>query len=160
MADQKSPQKSLHQKLSELSSNLWWSWQPEVSEIFRQIDPPRWSELMHNPVILLKEYDADRLEERATEMVLHSRVHAAYRRWRKYMEFSETWGQTHADLLGFKPVAYFSAEFGIHESLPIYSGGLGVLAGDHLKSSSDLGIPLVAVGIALSFCDDVAATLL
>lgn len=147
MADQKSPQKSLHQKLSELSSNLWWSWQPEVSEIFRQIDPPRWSELMHNPVILLKEYDADRLEERATEMVLHSRVHAAYRRWRKYMEFSETWGQTHADLLGFKPVAYFSAEFGIHESLPIYSGGLGVLAGDHLKSASDLGIPLVAVGL-------------
>ena len=84
---QMAEQKSLHQKLSELSENLWWSWQPEVSEIFRQIDPPRWSELMHNPVVLLKEYDADKLEERATEMVLHSRVHAAYRRWRKYMEF-------------------------------------------------------------------------
>lgn len=140
-------QKSIHHKLSELSSNLWWSWQPEVSEIFRQIDPARWSELMHNPVLLLREYNEDRLEERATDMALHSRVHAAYRRWKKYMDSAETWGQLHADLLAFKPVAYFSAEFGIHESLPIYSGGLGVLAGDHLKSSSDLGIPLVAVGL-------------
>ncbi len=140
-------QKSLHRKLSELSSNLWWSWQPEVSEIFRQLEPTRWSELMHNPVVLLKEYTEERLEQRATEMALHSRIHAAYRRWNKYMESAETWGQTHADLLAFKPVAYFSAEFGIHESLPIYSGGLGVLAGDHLKSSSDLGIPLVGVGL-------------
>ncbi len=143
MADEK----SLHQKLTEISGNLWWSWQPEISETFRQIDPARWSELMHNPVLLLKEYNADRLEERATEMVLHSKIHAAYRRWNEYMDSKDTWGQTHADVLGYKPVAYFSAEFGIHESLPIYSGGLGVLAGDHLKSASDLGIPLVAIGL-------------
>lgn len=143
MADEK----SLHQKLTELSGNLWWSWQPEISETFRQIDPTRWSDLMHNPVLLLKEYNPDRLEERATEMVLHSKIHAAYRRWKEYMDSKDTWGQTHADVLGFKPVAYFSAEFGIHESLPIYSGGLGVLAGDHLKSASDLGIPLVAIGL-------------
>lgn len=110
MADEK----SLHQKLTEISGNLWWSWQPEISETFRQIDPARWSELMHNPVLLLKEYNADRLEERATEMVLHSKINAAYRRWNEYMDSKDTWGQTHADVLGYKPVAYFSAEFGIH----------------------------------------------
>lgn len=140
-------QKSLHEKLTELSRNLWWSWQPDVSEIYRQIDPTRWSELSHNPVTLLQEWDPERLDARATEMVLHSRVHAAYRKWRKYMSSNDTWGSTHAGNLGFRPTAYFSAEFGIHESLPVYSGGLGVLAGDHLKSASDLGIPLVGVGL-------------
>jgi len=140
-------QKTLHEKLSELSSNLWWSWQPDVVELFRQIDPTRWSELSHNPVVLLQEWDPKRLDERGTEMVLHSRIHAAYRRWRQYMESHDTWGSTHGGNLGFRPTAYFSAEFGIHESLPIYSGGLGVLAGDHLKSASDLGIPLVGIGL-------------
>ena len=140
-------QKSIHQKLTELSGNLWWSWQPEVAEIFRQLDPQRWTEVSHNPVRLLKDFSPESLDERATETVLHSRIHAAYRRWREYMGSHETWGDTHAGLLGASPTAYFSAEFGIHESLPIYSGGLGVLSGDHLKSSSDLGIPLVAVGL-------------
>ena len=140
-------QKSLHEKLVELSGNLWWSWQPDVSDVFRQIDPNRWSELSHNPVRLLREVSPEQLEVRATERVLHSRIHNAYRRWRQYMESSETWGDTHTGLLGARPTAYFAAEFGIHESLPVYSGGLGVLAGDHLKSSSDLGIPLVGIGL-------------
>src|SRR5690606_36165948 len=79
--------------------------------------------------------------------VLHSRINWAYRRWQEYMVSTDTWGDTHAGVLGHRPAAYFSAEFGLHESLRIYSGGLGVLAGDHLKSASDLGIPLVAVGL-------------
>ena len=79
--------------------------------------------------------------------MLHSRINGAYRRWVEYMESADTWGSTHSGILGQRPAAYFSAEFGIHESLPIYSGGLGVLAGDHLKSASDLGIPLVGVGL-------------
>ncbi|MEW4490022.1 alpha-glucan family phosphorylase [Thalassoglobus sp. JC818] len=142
-----SPKKDIHDKLSELAGNLWWSWQPDVTAIFREIDPVRWSELSHNPILLLREYPPERLEERAREEMLHSRVNAAYRDWQDYMSSTSTWGDIHAGVLGFRPVAYFSAEFGLHESFRIYSGGLGVLAGDHLKSASDLGIPLVAVGL-------------
>jgi starch phosphorylase len=142
-----SQEKSLHEKLTELARNLWWSWQPEVTSIFRDIDPQRWTELGHNPVTLLQEYLPDRLERRATEEVLHPRINWAYRRWQEYMEATDTWGATHAGILGQRPTAYFSAEFGIHESLPVYSGGLGVLAGDHLKSASDLGVPVVGIGL-------------
>jgi starch phosphorylase len=138
---------SAHEKLSKLASNYWWSWQPEVTSIFRQIGPVRWSQLAHNPVLMLKEYSPERLEQKIREEVLHSSINGAYRRWQEYMQSTETWGATHAGILGQRPAAYFSAEFGIHESLRIYSGGLGVLAGDHLKSASDLGIPLVGVGL-------------
>jgi len=138
---------SIHEKLRKLAENYWWSWQPEVTALFREIDPVRWSQLAHNPVLLLDEYPPDQLEQRAREVVLHSRVNGAYRRWLEYMESADTWGSTHAGILGQRPAAYFSAEFGLHESLPIYSGGLGVLAGDHLKSASDLGIPLVGIGL-------------
>jgi starch phosphorylase len=140
-------EQSVYQKLSKLASNYWWSWQPEVTQIFREIDPIRWSQLAHSPVQLLEEYPPDKLEQRCREEVLHSRINGAYRRWQEYMEAAETWGSTHAGVLGQRPAAYFSAEFGIHESLPIYSGGLGILSGDHLKSASDLGIPLVGVGL-------------
>ena len=139
--------KTIHEKLSELANNYWWSWHPEVTNIFREIDPVRWSAIAHNPVMLLAENPPDKLEERARELVLHSRVNYAYRRWQEYMAADGTWGSTHAGILGQRPTAYFSAEFGVHESLPIYSGGLGVLAGDHLKSASDLGIPLVGIGL-------------
>ncbi|MBL8817616.1 MAG: alpha-glucan family phosphorylase [Planctomyces sp.] len=145
--EEKVAQLSIHQKLSKLAANLWWSWDPEVTEVFRLIDRQRFDELNHNPVLLLKEYPPDRLEQRAREAVLHSRVHWAYRRFSEYLESSTTWGATHAAILGQGPVAYFSAEFGLHESLPIYSGGLGVLAGDHLKSASDLGLQLIGIGL-------------
>ncbi|MDB5391211.1 MAG: maltodextrin phosphorylase [Planctomycetaceae bacterium] len=138
---------SMHEKLWEMANNLWWSWHPEVNNLFAEIDPIRWSQLDHNPVLLLREFQPEQLEKRAKELVLHSRVNWAYRRWQEYMASTKTWGGTHAGVLGQRPVAYFSAEFGLHESLPIYSGGLGILAGDHLKSASDLGIPLVAVGL-------------
>src|SRR5689334_13384724 len=88
-----------------------------------------------------------RLEERASQLVLHSRINYAYRRMQEYLSSPKTWGQRHAGVLWARPVAYFSAEFGLHESVPIYSGGLGILAGDHIKASSDLGIPLVGVGL-------------
>ncbi len=87
------------------------------------------------------------IERRATELVLHSRINYAYRRQQEYLNDDRTWGASHAGVLRPRPVAYFSAEFGLHESLPIYSGGLGVLAGDHIKSASDLDIPLVGVGL-------------
>ena len=81
------------------------------------------------------------LEERASQLALHSRINYAYRRLQEYLNSKHTWGARHAGVLWARPVAYFSAEFGIHESLPIYSGGLGILAGDHIKSASDLGDP-------------------
>ena len=87
------------------------------------------------------------LEARASQLALHGRINYAYRRLQEYLQSKHTWGGENASVLGARPVAYFSAEFGLHESLPIYSGGLGILAGDHLKSASDLGIPLVGIGL-------------
>jgi starch phosphorylase len=139
--------KTLHQKLTELTSNLWWSWQPGLADMFRAINQPLWSGNAHNPIVMLAEFPPDQLEHRARELGLHSRINHAYRRWQEYMTSRDTWGATRAGILNHRPVAYFSAEFGLHESMPIYSGGLGILAGDHLKSASDLGVPLVAVGL-------------
>ena len=142
---------TLYDKCQTLAHNLWWSWHPEVINLFRELDPIRWRQLDHNPIALLKEFTPERLEVRCSEMVLYSRVHHAFRQLKAYVSDStKTWGTTHAGVLGSMPVAYFSAEFGIHESVPIYSGGLGVLSGDHIKSASGLGVPLVAVGLFYS----------
>ncbi len=137
----------VQERLWALARNLWWSWDQDSASLFRDIDPQRWSQLNHSPVSLLNEYPLDKLEKRAAELVLHSRINYAYRRLREYQDAEHTWGARHAGVLRPRPVAYFSAEFGVHESLPVYSGGLGVLAGDHIKSASDLGIPLVGVGL-------------
>jgi starch phosphorylase len=136
-----------HQKLRLLAQNLWWSWDPATSDLFRELDPVLWRELNHNPIALLERLPIERLEQRAADLVLHGRINNAYRRLQEYLGTDRTWGARHGGVLWARPVAYFSAEFGLHESLPIYSGGLGVLAGDHLKAASDLGIPLVAVGL-------------
>jgi starch phosphorylase len=141
-----SPQ-TLYDKLLAIAHNLWWSWHPEVTNLFRDLDPIRWRQLDHNPIALLAEFNPDRLEMRAAELVLYSRINQAFRRMKEYQEAKYTWSTLHAGVLGAKPVAYFSAEFGIHESVPIYSGGLGVLSGDHIKSASGLGVPLVAIGL-------------
>lgn len=137
----------LYEKCMSLANNLWWTWQPDVFNLFRDLDPIRWRQLDHNPIALLKEFTPERLETRAAEMVLYSRINHAYRRLKEYMSTHTTWADTHAGVLGAKPVAYFSAEFGIHESVQIYSGGLGVLSGDHIKSASGLGVPMVAIGL-------------
>jgi glycogen phosphorylase len=135
------------ERLWALARNLWWSWDNDASSLFRDLDPLRWRQLNHNPVALLNEYPLAKLEARAAELILHSRINYTYRRLREYQDAERTWGARRAGILRPRPVAYFSAEFGLHESLPIYSGGLGVLAGDHIKSASDLGIPLVGVGL-------------
>ena len=140
----------LYDKCMALANNLWWSWTPEVTGLFRDLDPIRWRQLDHNPIALMKEFTPERLDLRASEMVLYSRINHSFRRLKEYMSNKQTWGATQAGVLGAKPVAYFSAEFGIHESVPIYSGGLGVLSGDHIKSASGLGVPLVAIGLFYS----------
>jgi starch phosphorylase len=138
---------TLYDKCMALASNLWWSWQPEVINLFRDLDPIRWRQLDHNPIALLGEFTPERLEMRAAELVLYSRINHAFRRLKEYLAETPLWGKTRAGVLGSKPVAYFSLEFGVHESVPIYSGGLGVLSGDHIKSASGLGVPLVAIGL-------------
>lgn len=140
----------IQKRLWTLARNLWWCWDTDTVNLFRDINPVRWRELSHNPLALLSEMPLDDLERRVNQLVLHSRISHAYRRLQQYLRNDKTWGCLHAGPLRARPVAYFSAEFGMHESIPIYSGGLGVLAGDHLKSASDLDIPLVAVGLYYS----------
>ena len=135
------------ERLWSLARNLWWSWDQDCVALFRDLNPTRWRQLNQNPISLLGEIPLEELERRATELVLHSRINYCYRRQREYLNADRTWGAANAGVLRPRPVGYFSAEFGLHESLPIYSGGLGVLAGDHIKSASDLDIPLVGVGL-------------
>ena len=151
----------LREKCMKLANNLWWSWHPEVIDLFRSLDPSQWRMfeinneqefskkrfLSHNPIALLSRIPAQELEDRVTDLVLNTRIDQAYRRLQDYMKNMPAWAQRHVGVLGSKKVAYFSLEFGVHESVPIYSGGLGVLAGDHIKSASDLGVPLVAIGL-------------
>jgi glycogen phosphorylase len=137
----------IQERLWSLARNLWWSWDHDCISIFRDLNPTRWRELNQNPISLLSEMPLREVERRATEMVLHGRINYVYRRQLEYLKADRTWGAGNAGVLRPRPVAYFSAEFGLHESLPIYSGGLGVLSGDHIKSASDLDIPLIGVGL-------------
>src|SRR5262245_35344601 len=134
------PTVTVHERLEELSRNLWWTWNPEVIALFRDIDPALWRQVNHNPIALLQSLKPDRLDELAREVGLDGRIHFAFRRLHEYLQDAKTWAQVHAGPLLVQPVAYFVAEFGLHESLPLYSGGLGVLAGDTLKAASDLGV--------------------
>ena len=141
------PAAHLHERLRALAQNLWWTWHPEVLSLFTDLDPHLWRVVDHNPIAFLNQITPEQIEERASELVLHSRINYAFRRLNEYVEKQKTWGAVHCGNLSDRPVVYFSAEFGLHESLPIYSGGLGILAGDHLKSASDLGIPLIGIGL-------------
>jgi glycogen phosphorylase len=133
-------------RLRELAYNLWWTWHPEAQELFRRIDPDLWEADYHNAVDFLRDVRQSRLETAAADesyLRAYDEVLAAFDR---YIKADDTWfKQTFPDAAE-EQIAYFSAEFGLHESLPIYSGGLGVLAGDHVKEASDLGLPFVAVG--------------
>ena len=135
------------ERLWALARNVWWSWDPDCIALFRDLNPTRWRQLNQNPIALLSEMPLGEIERRATELVLHSRINYVFRRQQEYLLADRTWGAANAGVLRPRPVAYFSAEFGMHESLPIYSGGLGVLSGDHIKSASDLDIPLIGVGL-------------
>ncbi|MBD3161370.1 MAG: alpha-glucan family phosphorylase [Candidatus Eisenbacteria bacterium] len=132
--------------LEDLARNLWWTWNPETAHLFRRLDPDLWEASHHNPVELLGSLTQERLDRLAGDEAVLSSMRRAVDELDEYIERT-SWYANSFEAGDEMVVAYFSAEFGLHESLPIYSGGLGVLAGDHLKSSSDLGIPLVAVGL-------------
>lgn len=133
-------------RLTELAHNLWWSWTPEARRLFQAIDPTLWLLTHHNPVKLLADVRPDRLKHLAQDPSYMRQYSAALKIFDEYRQTNHSWFKaTHGDLVA-PTIAYFSAEFGLHTSIPIYSGGLGVLAGDHCKEASDLGVPLVGIG--------------
>src|SRR5205807_1804535 len=141
------------QPLRELSWNYWWSWAPDGAEVFRDLDPNLWQQCEQNPRLLLTQISDLRLAQVAADPSFADRVQQLYRRFTEYMGDPKPWPKLAlaAHITRPNPVAYFCAEFGVHNSLPLYSGGLGILAGDHLKSASDLNLPLVAVGLYYRF---------
>ncbi len=133
--------------LGALSANLWWSWHLEARELYRAIDANLWHRMRHNPLEFLQRIEPSRLEACAADPEFLARYDAVMAEFERIEDRTGTWyARKHQGVDG-RPIAYFCAEFALHNSIPVYSGGLGVLAGDHCKASSDLGIPLVGVGL-------------
>jgi len=141
------------ENLRNLAFNLWWSWNYDALELFRELDPELWENCGHSPVKMLRLVKQNRLESAAKDKGYRDRVEKVHQRLESYLNRKETWFTRNLpkEKKDTPLVAYFSAEFGFHESLPNYSGGLGILAGDHCKSASDLGLPFVAVGLLYRF---------
>ena len=133
--------------LREMTFNLWWTWEPSARRLFRHLDPDLWNRTNHNPVRMLQLSHQARLEELAQDKAFLRELKQVHDAFRNYLARQDTYGKMGAGAAIKRPVAYFSAEFGFHESIPNYSGGLGILAGDHCKSASDLDLNFVAVGL-------------
>ena len=133
-------------RLEELAYNFWWSWHREARDLFKMLDYTLWRTTSHNPVQMLLEISPDRLTEVASDPLFLRHYGAVMMALDADVKNGHLWFPSKYPDLTERPVAYFSAEFGLHRSLPIYSGGLGVLAGDHCKEASDIGLPFVAVG--------------
>lgn len=134
-------------KLEAIAGNLWWTWQPDAVALFRDLDRESFEQTTHDAHRMLSGFEEARWNELSNDEVVIARTERCHAALERYLDATHTWGCTYAGALRPRPVAYFSAEFGLHESFPMYSGGLGILAGDHLKSASDLGLPLVGVGL-------------
>jgi starch phosphorylase len=138
-------------RLADLAHNLWWVWNPEVARMFKEIDPILWDASYHNPVVFLRQIDRSVYDHLITDRYFLEKYDRIMREFDRYMGKADTWyANTYPALLN-EQIAYFSFEFGLHESLMVYAGGLGVLSGDHLKEASDLGIPLVGVGFLYTY---------
>ncbi|MBW4538053.1 MAG: alpha-glucan family phosphorylase [Myxacorys chilensis ATA2-1-KO14] len=135
-------------RLADIAFNYWWCWTPDMISLFQTISPEEWERCGHNPVALLETVSYERLTQLTCDPQYMARLEGLADQFDRYMKSDSTWSSRVApQITAENPIAYFCAEFGIHESLPIYSGGLGILAGDHLKSASDLGVPLIGVGL-------------
>src|SRR6185295_11626692 len=130
-----------------IAANLAWSWDPGSRELFANIDRTLWSITRHNPLALLQRVDPARLARLANDSRFLERYDRAVDRLNGLASTAGTWFASTSPQSASPPVAYFCAEFALHNSVPIYSGGLGVLAGDHCKAASDLGVPLIGVGL-------------
>ena len=138
-------------RLADLAHNLWWVWNPEAARLFKDIDALGWDNCNHNPIVFLRTVDQAALQNLTQDRYFLDRYDRIVREFDYYMKTGKTWfAQNHPELLDDE-IAYFSFEYGLHESLMVYAGGLGVLSGDHLKEASDLGIPLVAVGFLYTY---------
>src|SRR6185312_4902457 len=133
--------------LNKLARNLWWTWDQEAQEVFQELSPRCWQNLYHNAVAVLREVSDYELRVRLQNPDFAGRVRQVLGEFESYLADKSTWCHQHAPQLREKPVAYFSAEFGFHETLPIAAGGLGVLAGDHAKSASDLGLGFAGISL-------------
>ncbi|PYI99968.1 MAG: alpha-glucan phosphorylase [Verrucomicrobia bacterium] len=133
--------------LREMSFNLWWTWEPDARRLFRHLDHELWARTNHNPIRMLQLSRQSRLEELAQDKNFTRELKQVFEEFEKYLGRHDTYGKTGAGGAIKNPIAYFSAEFGFHESIPNYSGGLGILAGDHCKSASDLDLNFVAIGL-------------
>jgi starch phosphorylase len=133
--------------LNRLARNLWWTWNQEAQELFQELSPRAWQNLYHNAVAILREVSEAELNARLQDPEFAGHVGQVLRDFEAYMAETNTWARKHASALAKHPAAYFSAEFGFHETLPIAAGGLGILAGDHAKSASDLGLGFVGVSL-------------
>jgi len=130
-----------------MSFNLWWTWEPDARRLFRHLDHELWARTNHNPIRMLQLSRQSRLEELAQDKNFTRELKQVFEEFEKYLGRQDTYGKTGAGGAIKNPIAYFSAEFGFHESIPNYSGGLGILAGDHCKSASDLDLNFVAIGL-------------
>ncbi len=131
--------------LETLSRNLWWCWKPEAVELFRRIDPILWKTSNGNPIVVLSNVEQGRLEELAKDDSFIAHMQRVQERFEKRVTYNLEASRQIYEEMG--PVAYFSMEFGLHESIPIFAGGLGILAGDHLKAASNLSLPMVGLGL-------------
>ena len=134
-------------KLGELAYNLWFSWNPDVRDLFREIDLDLWRQCGRNPVEFLLKIDPQKLKQISENPDYLNKLQRRWNRFEEYVQAKETPFARNYPKMMDHLIAYFSAEYGIHESLPNYAGGLGILAGDHAKSASDLGLPFVAIGL-------------
>ncbi len=132
--------------LAKLAHNLWWAWNPDGQRIYSHIDPLLWNAVNHNPIAFLRRVDRTRINAALNQPAFLERYDKVIADLNAYLARKDTWFATQYRKLNDKQIAYFSFEFGLHESLPVYAGGLGILSGDHLKEASDLGLPLTAVG--------------
>ncbi|MHB8080269.1 MAG: alpha-glucan family phosphorylase [Candidatus Krumholzibacteriia bacterium] len=135
------------QPLLQIAHNVWWTWNPEAIQLLRRVDSDLWEKHSHNPVAILGNLTTERVDELLRDTAFLANLERVRDELQRYLSFETWFDHEHADA-GKGRIGYFSLEFGLHECLPLYSGGLGILAGDHLKSASDLGIPLVGVGLA------------
>ncbi|MBM7624145.1 alpha-glucan family phosphorylase [Sporohalobacter salinus] len=135
--------------LKKIAYNLWWTWNPEARELFKMIDPEIWQKVNRNPIKLLSTVEYEHLKKLSTEYNFAVKYNLVMDKFNNYLQEENTWFRNNYNVAEDKSevMAYFSTEFGFHKSLPIYSGGLGVLAGDHCKAVSDLGLPFVGIGL-------------
>lgn len=137
-------------RLGELAYNLWWTWNPESQRLFSRIDKELWEKVYHNPIKFLRQVERSRLNAATNNRYYLEFYDRVFKNFDQYMQSEGTWfAKNHAALKDCQ-IAYFSMEFGLHETLPIYAGGLGVLSGDHTKEASDMGLPFIAVGFFYS----------